>query len=509
MRLRSRAVVLLAIANAAMFGVLGAFVLEDARRSALRERVTSLGVVKEFTPLLGTLLDEALQSGDPSKPGELLEAVLSWPHWGLIGDAIFMDTRTVRVGEGGPLVATGLCVNPLGIARRRGDFELSKVVQSVDRAVREKVIIEESDGVAVPVISRGNALGGAYFLFREPLTKEWSPVGLLIIFLVSTVLLTTLVGYLVTYSVVKPVEELANVSRRIANGDLAAEPRPHRSNDEMEELTSSTAAMLKTLREHRMELERACAIAAERAKTAEHELLNAQRLASMGTLAAGIAHEMNNPLGGLMNAVRVLREAKISPERREEYFELILDGLQRIQGIVGRVLTMAPRPMSVVPIVLIDAARDAAALLDHRAKKESIELECNTTDTTPVVIEGDRGELVQVFLNLMMNALDAITERAEKEPAFAASRAGRVQVSVSLVNGEAVASVRDNGIGLPEEHRDRVFDPFFTTKEPGKGSGLGLNVVYGIVRNHKGNVAIAPAPPRGCEVTMRFPASAG
>lgn len=510
MRLRNRAVILLAIANAAVFGVLGAIVLEDARRSANRERETNLGVVKEFTPALGTLLDEALRSGDPAKPGELLESVLSWPHWGMMGDAIFLDTRNVEVGQGGARVATGLCVNPLGIVHRRADFDLSEVISKVNRAIEKKAVQEDLQGVAVPVISHGIAIGGAYFLFRAPLTREWSPAGLLITFFASTVLLTTLVGYLITHSVVRPVEEMANVSLRIARGDLAAAPAVPDSGDEMEELAKSMAAMLKTLRDHRLELERACDEAARRAQTAERELLSAQRLASMGTLAAGIAHEINNPLGGLMNAVAMLRDAKIPEDRREEYYELVLDGLQRIQGIVGRVLTMAPRPIATIPILLSLPASDAVALLEHRARKESLELELRIEGEPPLVL-GDRGELVQVFLNLLINAFDAIADRAAADAEFAASGRGRVRVIVRTQGSEAVASVSDNGVGIPPENRDRVFDPFFTTKEPGRGSGLGLAVVYGIVRSHHGSVSIAPDPdlrPRGCEVTLRFPLQA-
>ncbi|MBI3820065.1 MAG: HAMP domain-containing protein [Planctomycetes bacterium] len=505
MRLRNRAVLLLAIANAAVFGVLGAQVLEDAHRAAQRERETSLGVVKEFAPLLTALLDEKLQNGDPSQPRELLELVLSWPHWGLIGDAVFLDTKNVEVGEGGPRVATGLCVNPLGIARRRADFDLSKVVRSVDRAIRSKQILEELNGVAIPVISNNTAIGGAYFFLKEPLSGEWSPVGILITFLASTILLTTLVGYLVNQSVVKPVVDLASVSRRIARGDLAAVPKPVRSGDEMEELADSMAAMLRTLREHRQELERACEIAAARAKSAEHDLLNTRRLASMGELAAGIAHEINNPLGGLMNAVRMLRDAKIPDNRREEYYELVLDGLQRIQDIVGRVLTMAPRPTTLEPVDLAEPVADAIALMEHRARRDSIALEVSSAAGGGRV-RGNRGELLQVFLNLIMNAIDAIAERAAADSAFAARGEGRVAIIIqNNARDGLVAIVRDNGAGVDPKNLDRVFDPFFTTKEPGKGSGLGLTVVFGILQNHRGGVSIGPAPGGGCDVTLRFP----
>ncbi|MFN0206196.1 MAG: sensor histidine kinase, partial [Planctomycetota bacterium] len=376
-------------------------------------------------------------------------------------------------------------------------------------AMKEKSVIEDPQGVAVPVMADGELRGGAYFLFREARNVEWSPIGLLITFIASTVLLTGAVGYLISTSVVKPVEHLADVSWRIAHGDLAAEPRPDANDDEIGNLTQSTVAMLQTLRAHRRDLEIACDEAAERAKKAERELLRTQRLASMGTLAAGIAHEINNPLGGLLNAVRVLREGKLPPDRREEYYELVLEGLERIQGIVGRVLTMAPRTGVHSEVALAEAARDAAALAEHRARKLGITIDTEFTENGGTIL-GNRGELVQVFLNIILNSIDSIEERQHSEPGY---EGGSIRIAVRETGNEVVATVRDTGNGLDSAIAERVFDPFFTTKEQSKGSGLGLAVVFGIVQNHRGTVLLRPATTqpadgeRGCEVVMRFPRS--
>ncbi|MFN0204952.1 MAG: hypothetical protein ACKVS6_01405, partial [Planctomycetota bacterium] len=173
MRLRGRAVFLLAIANTAVFGVLGALVLDDVRNTAKRERNASVSVAKELTPLLAPILNDALRSEDPADSGFDLERILTWPHWSRMRDAVLVD-RTIPIGDGSVL-ASGLCVNPLGVAHRSLDFDFEKVKLAISQAMKEKSVIEDPQGVAVPVMADGELRGGAYFLFREARNVEWSP----------------------------------------------------------------------------------------------------------------------------------------------------------------------------------------------------------------------------------------------------------------------------------------------------------------------------------------------
>lgn len=502
MRLRVRAITLLALANTAVFILVALFVFEEARRSAKREREMSLLVARELTPLLGSFLEDAVPGTDPAQIGTDLRRMLDWPHWSRMRDAVFID-RTARIDSETTLATGRLFLNPLGTAQRGADFDMATVTKMIDLAMSQKLLVEGNIGIAVPVIRDGEMRGGAFFAFRESRVEAWSPIGLLITFLVSTILLTSLVGYLVATFVVEPVEKLADVSRRIASGDLGAAPKPHDHDDEIGELNQSMRVMLKTLRDHRLDLERACEIAAERAKTAERDLLTAQRLASLGTLAAGIAHEINNPLGGLTNAVRALRDEKVPVARRGEYYDLVLEGLERIRAIVGRVLTMAPRRAPLRAEKLLDCIRDAVALSEHKSLRDNVRvivhapgLECK--------IMGDRGELAQVFLNLLFNAVDAIVEQRAGSKT-AQRRDGIVEITTTIQGTHVEVAVCDNGPGIPPSFRGRVFDPFFTTKDPDRGSGLGLTVVYGIVRNHGGSITLSDAPSGGLCVTLRFP----
>jgi signal transduction histidine kinase len=291
------------------------------------------------------------------------------------------------------------------------------------------------------------------------------------------------------------------VGRRVVAGDLAAEPAPHPAGDEMTGLSESIRTMLRTLRAHRDELQRASDAAAARATKAERDLLVAQRLASIGTLASGIAHEINNPLGGLTNAMRRLEKGDLPPEKRTEYFALVLDGLERIRGIVGRVLSIAPRAIGPTSVSVAEAARAAVAFVEHRAARESVRIETRLSDSGDA-IQGDRGEIVQVFLNLLVNALDAIAARRARD-----GRGGVVRVEVRRDGAHVSALVEDDGTGMVPAQLHRVFDPFFTTKEPGQGTGLGLTLVYALVRNHGGTIDVRNRDGGGFAALLQIPAA--
>ncbi len=502
MRLRTHAALLLAVANAAVFGVLALFVLGEVRHREERDREQVVAATNDLALSLAPLLEEALRFSAPGSSGFDLERVLAWPFWDRIGDAVVMDARTARIGETGPILPLGLFVNPVGISQRSPEFDVARVKTQIDAAMGSGGTVADVDGqgIAIPVRSEEGVIGGVYLAVRPPRAASlWTVSFLALAFLVSTVTLTAMASFLVTSSVVRPVEQLARLARRIASGDLEAEPRPLRSDDEMEHLGASMAAMLATLRSHREELERACAVAADRAKRAERDLLVTQRLASLGTLAAGIAHEINNPLGGLTNAVRRLREGGLPPDREKEYLDLVLDGLERIRGIVGRVLSMGPRAIPPLEVQVGDVVREALAFAEHRARSAGVSVSLEGEGSSAARVRGDRGELVQVVLNLLLNAIDAVGGRSDPKAG------GSVRIGIARDGGEVVVRVRDDGPGIDPVILDRVLDPFFTTKEPGRGTGLGLTVAYAVVESHGGRLELRNHPDGGLEATVRLP----
>ncbi len=242
--------------------------------------------------------------------------------------------------------------------------------------------------------------------------------------------------------------------------------------------------------------------------------LQTERLAALGRLAGGIAHEINNPLGWVTSNLRALREglpravakareagSAVSPELDEQVEDLLsaiqdsLDGAERIRDIVQQVRSYAsPGSRTTEPVDLAALAGEALRLAALHAQK-SVKFEPDLKPTPPV--RGDRGRFKQLFLNVLFNAVDAVSTGTE---------GGRVTVRTGTTeSGRALIEISDTGVGMSEAVRRRVFDPFFTTKSPGKGTGLGLFVALGIVRSAGGEIAVDSAPGQGTCIRVLLP----
>jgi PAS domain S-box-containing protein len=229
-------------------------------------------------------------------------------------------------------------------------------------------------------------------------------------------------------------------------------------------------------------------------QTLEAELTHSERLASIGRLAAGVAHEIGNPLTGIASLAQNLRDES-DRDAVQESIGLIQQQIRRIADIVQSLVTFAhggmPSERSVARVSIADCVEEAIRLvrLSRAGKQVTWSNRCNPE----TAVDGDRGRLVQVFVNLLTNACDA-------------SRPGDQVEAYSEIEGDFVRiEVVDEGSGIPEPIQDRVFEPFFTTKEPGEGTGLGLPLVYNIVQDHGGTIALESSVGRGTRVTLRLP----
>ncbi|MEZ5989954.1 MAG: ATP-binding protein [Planctomycetota bacterium] len=248
-------------------------------------------------------------------------------------------------------------------------------------------------------------------------------------------------------------------------------------------------------------LARAMAEAEEKARRAERELVLSSRLAALGTLAAGIAHEINNPLGGMVNAVSRLKRR--AGEVVDPMLGLIEEGLDRIGSIARRTLEFAPRSAAPVRFGLGRSVESARALVEHRLERRGVRLE--VVDDSTRLVRGDPHELGQVFLNLFLNSLDAFDEAGTAAPV--------IEVGLHDLDGReprVVARVRDNGPGVPPQVLDRIFDPFFSTKGATssalkQSSGLGLSITYALVEQHGGRVRARNPEGGGFVVEVELP----
>lgn len=440
------------------------------------------------------LLDYFLSSGTITPMGDLkVLQILRWPHWEKVADAMIVSN--VQEDSDGHARPRGVFLNPVGSVRRAPDFDMEGILRSAARSIATQGRVEGPIGTCVPVRDDLGAVWGAcWFLLDTGVDLEAVWMQLLPWFGVSTLLLILGTFWVLRRFVLDPVRVLAEGSQRVRAGDLSVrlpEPGHH---DELTDLVHGFNEMTAQVQVFHGRLEEEVASAREQARAIEAAAIRQKQLAAMGELAAGIAHEINNPLGGLLNAVDALGRAGLPQERRGRYLHLLQEGLERIQGTVMKLLRFTPREAVRQPLALADPVNDAVALASHRAEKQGVEFEVQADPS--IVIDGVRGELGQAVLNLLINALDALDGR---------NNGGHVSVTVARRGSLARLAVEDDGPGVAPQDLERVADLFYTTKEVGKGTGLGLALVLDVVRRHDGHVHFASEPGRGFRVEILLP----
>ncbi|MBK9516523.1 MAG: two-component sensor histidine kinase [Anaeromyxobacter sp.] len=229
---------------------------------------------------------------------------------------------------------------------------------------------------------------------------------------------------------------------------------------------------------------------------AREGLLRSEKLATVGRLAAGVAHEVGNPLGAIAGYAELARmkQADGSADQAlvDDYLARIVAEAGRIDAIVRDLLDFArPAALDLGPVSLADALAAAVRLARVQERFRDVDLASDLAPDLPPVLADER-RLSQVFLNLLLNAGDATGGR------------GRVRVSARLEGRVVVVALDDSGPGIPAERRAQVFDPFFTTKEPGQGTGLGLAVCHGIMASFGGAIEAGEAPGGGARLTLRL-----
>ncbi len=228
----------------------------------------------------------------------------------------------------------------------------------------------------------------------------------------------------------------------------------------------------------------------------ERRLVQADKLSSIGLLAAGVAHEVNTPLAVISTYAQMLAKQVTGDDQKSKLLEKIAKQTFRASEIVNSLLNFSrTSPTDFVELDLNRVIRDTATLVEHQFEKARIITHLTLTEGLPEV-RGNAGKLQQVFLNLFINARDAMPG------------GGLLSVRTWAETGFAHIEIADTGQGIPTEHLARIYDPFFTTKGPKKGTGLGLSITYGIVQEHNGIIEVDSAVGRGTRFRLEFPAVA-
>jgi two-component system NtrC family sensor kinase len=314
------------------------------------------------------------------------------------------------------------------------------------------------------------------------------------------------VGVLLQRLIYLPLKDLNTGARRISSGELDHQI-PVRSGDEFGHVARSFNDMSSALKRSMQELQELVGTleqkVAERTKelrAAEAEVAQGEKLASIGLLASGIAHELNNPLTGVLTFTSLLRKKMPAGSTDAEDLDLVIQETRRCASIIRRLLDFAREKVPTNGFVAMNPLlEDVARFVDRPASLHNVEIVTNLEPNLPQVW-GDADLIKQVVLNIMVNATQAI------------EREGKIVIETRRVDGKEPGAppmvefaIRDNGCGIPPANLQRIFDPFFTTKEVGRGTGLGLSVSYGIVKAHGGTIKVDSVVGEGSTFRVQLP----
>src|SRR5688572_638913 len=304
----------------------------------------------------------------------------------------------------------------------------------------------------------------------------------LVFSIIAAMIPNLLLVLLVVRTISRPLHRIAVAAVKVTNGEYGTQVDLRKSNDEIGVLADSFNNMSRKL-----------ASDIEQIREMNEHLLRTDRLAAMGTLSAGVAHEVNNPLASISSLIQMLQKNGNTNGETIEMLTLISEQIERISRVTKDLTDFARVRPAARKSVNTNAILDSALRLARfSAAAENIDIVRDYQPDLPL-INADPDQLQQVFLNLFLNAFDAMPV------------GGRLDISTSTSDRMAVVDITDCGPGIGEIEAKRIFDPFFTTKPTGKGTGLGLAVCYGVVTAHGGTIELSRTGDEGSTFTVRLP----
>jgi two-component system NtrC family sensor kinase len=365
---------------------------------------------------------------------------------------------------------------------------------------------------------------------------------ILVSLILDAIVLIAFGSFLLSRVLVKPLRDLLGLTQKIAEGDLN-QTIEVTSKNEIGQLIFSFNRMTERLRENRESISnhlKSLELANKKLKDAQEELIRTEKLASIGRFAAGVAHEVGNPLGAILGYTSLLEKGGTDAEEAKDYLKRIEKEIERINRIVRELLDFAkPSKFEVKEIEVNKSIENALSLLSHQKSFKNIETQVELQPDLPM-IQGDESQLSQVLINILLNAIDAMpngghlgiqTEKLivgnlpgdEFQLLFPPRRSGDPTESdysrlrkadpfstllTKFSRGDRLIKIRiaDTGIGIEQDHLERIFDPFFTTKDPDKGTGLGLSVSLRIVESMGGKIRVESQVEKGTTFEIYFPA---
>lgn len=304
--------------------------------------------------------------------------------------------------------------------------------------------------------------------------------------------------------ITKPIKTIQNVADKIELTQIEKQPLPQirirekfldrikmlfRAEDEIDILADRFNQMIVRLDKAYRDLQ-----------NAQTNLIQSEKLATVGTLTAGLAHEINNPVAGLQNCIRRIKNDPANLEQNQKYLVMMENAVDKIERVVGNLLNFSRKQSGdFITLSVDDIIENSLLLVSHRLEKLRISITKNFPANLPN-IKGNKNQLEQVMLNLFINSIDSIEEKINENP----NSERRIILTAESENDFVKITIEDTGKGIPESIKDKIFDPFFTTKSPGKGTGLGLSVVYNIIETHQGKIYFESEEGNGTRVNLKL-----
>jgi signal transduction histidine kinase len=478
MRLSLRMTFTTALAGLALFGIYGAWLVHEERADLRRS------VERELT-FLGTSLRVGVENAIRDRQlADVEEVTLRLEGIDTKVDVFVFDT------SGAPVVA------PTGVPQGALRHAIDALVHSSATSSETKVSYFPEDLpttllLATPLLSDDGEPLGALAIARplDDMNEDLlQTVGSVAATVGMFVLLAIVLGlYVGNTRLARPAQRLVSSMGRVQSGALHAQV-PETGDDELVAIAHEFNQMLGRLEA----AERAITVEVDARREATRSLEAADRLGTLGQLAASLAHEIGSPLQVVLGRARALVEHPEEPARVRQVAGVLVREAERITRIVDQLLALTRRPPARrEPVELRLLVRDVVALLEIEARRKRVHL--SIEDGDEVEIDGDPDRLRQVVLNLVRNALAAVAQ------------GGEVVVHVESDASGARVRVVDDGTGMAPEVRERVFEPLFTTRAAEGGTGLGLAVVQGIVREHRGTVVVTSVPGQGSSFVVTLP----
>jgi two-component system NtrC family sensor kinase len=416
------------------------------------------------------------------------------------------ETGTATIFQGDLRVSTNV-TNEQGerAIGTRLSAEVKTAVLEEGRAWNDRAFVVRDWYITAyePIRDAGGRIIGILYVgtLERPFIDTANRVMLTFIILASLcVLFLLIILYFSTTRIIRPLQSMVAATHQIANGDLNHKVDIH-SQDEIGELASAFNQMTGKLKAANKELvdwgttlEKKVEERTRELVEMQARLIQSEKLASLGKLAAGIAHEINNPLGGVLIYGHLLMEDTEKNSSEYENLKKIVKETTRCKDIVKGLLEFSrPKEPEMVPTDVHEVINRALAIFEPQALFQNIEVQKQFSDIPRVIADGS--QLQQVFTNIISNAAEAM------------AGSGVLTIRTSLEKQTDLIKIEfsDSGHGIKAENMNRLFEPFFTTKEVGKGTGLGLAISYGIIQKHEGSIEVRSEVGKGSTFTVILP----